>query len=139
LTIRKGAECSTSRRASPRRSPRSLKPEIELKDHQREGVRWLLNLWRLSPPSAGGCSPTIWASEDHPAADLHRLGDEEDQRRSVSRRRPGIAAGNWREEIGKFFKEGSLPLLTLYGPDLAGKRVPKDAIEKELVAAGVGL
>lgn len=45
---------------------------------------------------------------------------------------------NWREEIGKFFKEGSLPLLTLYGPDLAGKRVPKDAIEKELVAAGVG-
>ena len=29
-------------------------------------------------------------------------------------------------------------ILNLYGPDLAGKRVPKDAIDKELAAAGVG-
>lgn len=121
--------------------PRSLKPEIELKDHQREGVRWLLNLWRLSPADCRGglLADDMGLGKTIQLLTFMAAAIEED---------PGVAPflvvapvsllENWREEIGKFFKEGSLPLLTLYGPDLAGKRVPKDAIDKELAAAGVG-
>ena len=121
--------------------PRSLKPEIALKDHQREGVRWLLNLWRLSPED---CRGGVLADDMGLGKTIQLLtfiasAIEEDP--SVA---PFLVVApvslleNWREEIGKFFKEGSFPLLTLYGPDLAGKRVPKDAIDKELAAAGVG-
>ena len=121
--------------------PRSLKPEIELKDHQREGVRWLLNLWRLAPAE---CRGGLLADDMGLGKTIQLLtfiasAIEEDP--SVA---PFLVVApvslleNWKEEIGKFFKEGSLPLLTLYGPDLAGKRVPKDAIDKELAAAGVG-
>lgn len=121
--------------------PRSLKPEIELKDHQREGVRWLLNLWRLSPSDCRGglLADDMGLGKTIQLLTFMASAIEED---------PGVAPflvvapvsllENWKEEVGKFFKEGSLPLLTLYGPDLAGKRVPKEAIDKELAAAGVG-
>lgn len=121
--------------------PRSLKPEIELKDHQREGVRWLLNLWRLSPAE---CRGGLLADDMGLGKTIQLLTfiasaiEEDPNVAPFLVVAPVSLLENWREEIGKFFKEGSLPLLTLYGPDLAGKRVPKDAIEKELVAAGVG-
>ena len=44
---------------------------------------------------------------------------------------------NWKEEINKFFAPGAMRVLTLYGPTLAQKRVPKWALEEELRAGGV--
>jgi SNF2 family DNA or RNA helicase len=44
---------------------------------------------------------------------------------------------NWKEEIDKFFEPGTLPVLTLYGSALREKRLPRKAIEDELVHAGI--
>ena len=43
---------------------------------------------------------------------------------------------NWKEEIAKFFDPGAMRVLTLYGPSLAEKRVPKRALEEELLRGG---
>ena len=42
---------------------------------------------------------------------------------------------NWKQEIDKFFEPGTLPVLTLYGPTLREKRLPRAAIQEELLSA----
>lgn len=44
---------------------------------------------------------------------------------------------NWKEEIGKFFTHGALPILTLYGRDLADKRLPKADFDRTLLEHGI--
>ena len=44
---------------------------------------------------------------------------------------------NWKQEIDKFFEPGTLPVLTLYGPTLREKRLPRAAIQEELLRAGI--
>src|SRR3984885_6922861 len=44
---------------------------------------------------------------------------------------------NWKEEIDKFFIPEAFSVLTLYGPVLREKRLPRTAIQQELLHAGV--
>ena len=44
---------------------------------------------------------------------------------------------NWKEEIDKFFVPNSMPVLTLYGETLAGKRLPKQQLDHELAQQGI--
>lgn len=118
------------------RLPASLKAGIELKDHQFSGVAWLQHLWRLSPHECRGALLaddmglgktlqllTFIAAclEENPAAEPFLI---------VA---PVSLLENWREEMDKFFKPGTFPLLTLYGGDLAQLRAPKDGMDDELV------
>jgi len=120
--------------------PSSLKREIELKEYQKVGVAWLQHLWGKSPVDCRGAlladdmglgktiqllAFMVAAIEKNPKTDPFLV---------VA---PVSLLENWKEEIGKFFESGALPLLTLYGPDLAQKRLPRNALHEELAGAGV--
>lgn len=119
--------------------PRSLRDGIELKEHQLVGVAWLQHLWKMSPEACRGAlladdmglGKTIQlltfiagALEEKPGMDPFLI---------VA---PVSLLENWKEEIGKFFVDGTMKPLTLYGPALTEKRVSKSALAKELIAAG---
>jgi Holliday junction resolvase len=133
---RRGALAPTG---APPKLPASLRPEIALKEHQLSGVAWLQHLWSLSPTACRGAlladdmglGKTIQlltfiaaAIEEKPDIDPFLI---------VA---PVSLLENWKEEIAKFFAPGAMRVLTLYGPSLAEKRVPKRALEEELVRGG---
>lgn len=133
---RRGALAPTG---APPKLPAALRPEIALKDHQLSGVAWLQHLWSLSPTACRGAlladdmglGKTIQlltfiasAIEDTPDIDPFLI---------VA---PVSLLENWKEEIAKFFAAGAMRVLTLYGPDLAEKRVPKRSLDEELVQGG---
>ena len=124
---------------APPKLPASLLPEIVLKDHQLSGVAWLQHLWSLSPTA---CRGALLADDmglgktvqllTFIAAALEEKSDI-DPFLIVA---PVSLLENWKEEIDKFFSPGAMRVLTLYGPALAAKRVPKRALEEELVRGG---
>lgn len=133
---RRGALAPTG---APPTLPTALRPKIALKDHQLTGVAWLQHLWSLSPTACRGAlladdmglGKTIQlltfiasAIEEKPDIDPFLI---------VA---PVSLLENWKEEIAKFFVPGAMRVLTLYGPALADKRVPKRELDEELVRGG---
>ena len=124
---------------APPRLPASLLPEITLKEHQLSGVAWLQHLWSLSPVACRGAlladdmglGKTVQlltfiaaAIEEQPSIDPFLV---------VA---PVSLLENWKEEIAKFFTPGAMRVLTLYGPSLTEKRVPKRSLDEDLVQGG---
>jgi len=120
--------------------PKSMRPEIRLKEHQVVGIAWLQHLWGKSPTDCRGAlladdmglGKTLQllclmaaAIEENPDVDPFLV---------VA---PVSLLENWKEEIDKFFLPGAMPVLTLYGPDLAGKRLPRQALDDALASAGI--
>lgn len=120
--------------------PSSIKREIELKEHQKTGIAWLQHLWGKSPDD---CRGALLADDMGLGKTIQLLAFMA----SALEERPDIdpflvvapvsLLDNWREEIEKFFESGALPVLTLYGPDLARMRLPRDNLDEELAGAGV--
>lgn len=125
---------------TPASLPSSLRPEISLRAHQLAGVAWLQNLWGHSPKQCRGAlladdmglGKTIQlltfiarCLEDHPNLE------------PVLVVAPVALLENWREEIDKFFKPGTLPATLLFGETLAQLRVPQAAIDEQLRQNGL--
>lgn len=119
--------------------PSSLLGHIILKEHQLYGLAWLQHLWRHSPAACRGAL----------LADDMGLGKTIQLLTFIAaaiEREPGVdpflvvapvsLLENWKEEIAKFFAPGAMKVLTLYGPDLASKRVSKAALDESLIEAG---
>jgi hypothetical protein len=120
--------------------PLGLRRNASLLQHQRDGVAWLQHLWSRSPGACRGAlladdmglGKTLqvltfiaWCLEQDPAID------------PILVVAPVSLLENWKEEIDKFFAPGTLSLLTLYGPALREKRLPRTAIQEELLHAGI--
>lgn len=118
------------------RLPRALKHGIALKEHQMVGVAWLQHLWDLSPHECRGAlladdmglGKTLQllifiatCLEENPVSDPFLI---------VA---PVSLLENWREEMAKFFKPETFPLLTLYGSDLSQLRAPVNVMDAELL------
>ena len=101
------------------RLPSALKPDISLKDHQKDGVAWLQHLWSKSPAD---CRGAVLADDMglgktiQLLAFMARVLEEEPASDPFLIVAPVSLLENWKEEIGKFFAENTLPVLTLYGP-----------------------
>lgn len=123
----------------PAALPSAMLSHIELKGHQLDGVAWLQHLWRHSPTACRGAlladdmglGKTIQLLTFMAAAIERETGI--DPFLVVA---PVSLLENWKEEIAKFFAPGAMKVLTLYGPDLASKRVRKSALDEGLVEAG---
>ena len=120
--------------------PTSLKTNVRLLEHQLAGVAWLQHLWGRSPRACRGAllademglgktlqllTFIVWCLEHDPAVDPFLI---------VA---PVSLLENWKQEINKFFEPGTLPVLTLYGPTLREKRLPRATIQEELLRAGI--
>ena len=124
----------------PPRLPSSLLPTVSLKDHQLVGIGWLQHLWRMSPMA---CRGALLADDMGLGKTVQLLTfiaaaiEYEPNINPFLIVAPVSLLENWKEEISKFFAPGAMTVLTLYGPALAAKRVPKRELEQDLVNAGV--
>lgn len=120
--------------------PRALRSDIELKDHQKIGVGWLQNLWSKSPES---CRGALLADDMGLGKTIQLLAFMASVLESNPQADPFLVVApvslldNWKEEVGKFFEPNTFPLLTLYGPDLASKRLPRKSVEDDLAGEGI--
>ncbi len=123
----------------PAKLPSTLLSHIELKEHQLHGVAWLQHLWRHSPDA---CRGALLADDMGLGKTIQLLTFMA----AAIESEPGLAPflvvapvsllENWKEEIAKFFAPGAMNVLTLYGPELASKRVSKAALDESLIEAG---
>lgn len=122
------------------RLPSSLRTEILLKDHQRVGVAWLQHLWSRSPVD---CRGALLADDMGLGKTVQLLAFMATLVEELPDIDPFLVIApvslleNWKEEIDKFFKPGTFPVLTLYGNDLAQKRLPLKDVDQEVVRGGI--
>lgn len=120
--------------------PQALREEIELKAHQRVGVAWLQHLWEQSPQH---CRGTVLADDMGLGKTLQLLTFITTCFETDPSLPPALVVApvalleNWRNELDRFFKPGTLPLLMLYGATLKSMRVGKHDIDADLKAQGI--
>ncbi|RVT82462.1 DEAD/DEAH box helicase [Inhella crocodyli] len=120
--------------------PSTLRPEIQLKPHQLEGVAWLQHLWEASPDR---CRGALLADDMGLGKTLQLLTFIA----ACFEKNPTLAPAlvvapvalleNWRQELERFFLPGTLPLLMLYGDSLKALRAGKHDVDAELRHQGV--
>lgn len=124
----------------PPHIPNALKPVVQLMDHQKIGLSWLQHLWRLSPGYCRGC---VLADDMGLGKTIQLLSfiasclEIDEQIDPILVVAPVALLENWKEEIDKFFVPDSMPILTLYGETLAGKRLPKHQLDQALAQQGI--
>lgn len=125
--------------AGPATVPRSLRSGVELKDHQITGLAWLQKMWRHSPSACRGAlladdmglGKTIQLLAF--MASLIELEPTIDPCLVIA---PVSLLDNWKAEIERFFVEGTMDVLTLYGSSLASKRAAKSSFDEGLLESG---
>ncbi|EOW6512459.1 type I Zorya anti-phage system protein ZorD [Cronobacter malonaticus] len=120
--------------------PLSLKEHIRLKNHQREGLAWLQQLFIRSPEETAGClladdmglgktlqilSFLIWFIEKFP---------QEPPSLIVA---PVSLLDNWERELDNFFYTAGVPILKLYGDTIKALKYPKQVIPAHLQSQGI--
>lgn len=125
--------------AGPPSMPSSLRSEIELKDHQLSGLAWLQKMWRHSPSE---CRGALLADDMGLGKTIQLLAfmasliENEPTIDPFLVIAPVALLDNWKAEIEKFFVEGTMDVLMLYGPNLASKRAPKSSFDAALLESG---
>ncbi len=120
--------------------PRSLKATVKLLDHQRKGIAWLQQLWSISPDS---CRGIILADDMGLGKTLQILTfaatcfEDDPNLKPALMVAPVSLLENWNIEIKKFFEREAFTVLTLYGSELADKKLRRHEIEKELLKEGL--
>lgn len=120
--------------------PCSLRTNITLKPHQEVGIAWLQHLWSMSPQH---CRGTVLADDMGLGKTLQLLTFITSCFEQDPRLPPALVVApvalleNWRNELGRFFQPGTLPLLMLYGDTLKSLRVSKHELDEELKAQGI--
>ena len=123
------------------RLPATLNPAFPLKQHQLEGLRWLQHLFAHSPDA---CRGALLADDMGLGKTIQILAFIATCLEVDPRADPFLIVApvslldNWKEEVDKFFAPGALPILSLYGPTLAAKRLCPEAVEAEIGQAGIG-
>jgi SNF2 family DNA or RNA helicase len=117
-------------------SPDNLRSDIVLKEHQKEGVEWLLKKWRNLGDRSGG---VLLADDMGLGKTLQLLTFMVSIMERNLHANPFLVVApvalleNWKEEIEKFFKPNTFKLLTLYGDALAKKRASYESYDKDLL------
>ena len=119
--------------------PSSLRAGMGLKDHQKLGVAWLQHLISKSPQY---CRGAILADDMGLGKTLQLLTviaasiERSQNSGPILVVAPVSLLENWKEEVHKFFKPGTFPLLTLYGDSIGPLRARSHEIEQDLLERG---
>ena len=120
--------------------PQGLLPHVALKPHQEVGIAWLQHLWDASPDR---CRGTVLADDMGLGKTLQLLTFIAAAHEADPMLPPALVVApvalleNWRNELERFFRPGTLPLLLLYGDSIRALRVSKEELDSELKAQGV--
>ena len=120
--------------------PSTLKKNVELMPHQLEGVAWLQHLFKHSPQDCRGCvlADDMGLGKTLQLLTLLAWAFEQDQSLAPALIvAPVSLLENWQEEINIFFKDKALPIATVYGDYLRVHRLPRAAIDKQLIDKGL--
>ena len=116
--------------------PNALKSDVRLLDHQLNGVAWLQHLWKNSPDF---CRGVLLADDMGLGKTLQLLTfvagclEERPNIQPVLIVAPVSLLENWNAEIKKFFKPDFFKVQTLYGDQLALKKLKRHEIAEELI------
>jgi superfamily II DNA or RNA helicase len=120
--------------------PQALRPDIALLPHQLEGVARIQHLFGASPEH---CRGVVLADDMGLGKTLQlltvitRAFERDPDLPPALVVAPVSLLENWQEELGKFFRKDSVPLLTVYGDALKSIRVPRANIDVQLKAEGL--
>ncbi|MEW6324633.1 MAG: SNF2-related protein [Nitrospirota bacterium] len=120
--------------------PRALRPDVKLFSHQLRGIAVLQHLWKNTPDF---CRGVLLADDMGLGKTLQLLTfvasclEENPKLDPVLVVAPLSLLENWNAEVERFFKPKALMVETLYGDKLAGKKLRREEIQGELVAAGL--
>ena len=126
-------------RAEPR-LPRRLRPEVELKEHQLQGLAWMQHLLSLAPDR---CRGALLADDMELGKTIQLLCLIARAREDDPQLPPALVVAplslleNWREEADKFLEPDSLKILTAYGADLTNVRVDRASVDEQLRREGL--
>lgn len=119
--------------------PSAFRPGVALKDHQKVGVAWLQHLISKAPQY---CRGAILADDMGLGKTLQLLTMIAAMLEANSRLQPILVVApvslleNWKDEVNKFFKPGTIPFITLYGDSIGRLRAKTNEIEKDLIERG---
>ena len=120
--------------------PRALRPDVQLKEHQRAGIAWLQYLFSKAPDY---CRGVVLADDMGLGKTLQLLTliiaaiEEDHNLYPALVVAPVSLLENWKEEVDRFFNRGDVPLLTAYGAGLSSLRVARVNIEEQLKSEGL--
>lgn len=119
--------------------PTTLADGVTFLDHQRQGVAWLQRLFASSEYCRGalladdmGLGKTFQI-----LAFLAAAFERNPELPPALVVAPVTLLENWKEEVDKFFRPGTLPILTAYGDSLASLRIPRANIDLQLQQEGL--
>lgn len=127
-------------KATDPRLPTSLRGNVQLKPHQREGLAWMQHLLSLAP---NRCRGALLADDMGLGKTLQTLCLIARAREENPAMPPALVVAplslleNWREEAEKFLEPGALRILTAYGENLARLRVGRSGIDEQLRKEGL--
>ncbi|MDO9622866.1 MAG: type I Zorya anti-phage system protein ZorD [Pseudomonas sp.] len=120
--------------------PELLRPDVQLREHQMQGVAWMQHLFGLSPTHVAGClladdmglgktiqllTFLVWYLEKNP----------DDKPTLIVA--PVSLLDNWERELERFFYADAVPVLKLYGSALSSVKFKKEEIPDDLKARGI--
>ncbi|MBO3274105.1 type I Zorya anti-phage system protein ZorD [Pseudomonas schmalbachii] len=120
--------------------PELLRPEIQLREHQLQGVAWMQHLFGLSPVHVAGC---LLADDMGLGKTIQLLTfmvwylEQQTQGDPVLIVAPVSLLDNWERELQRFFYADALQVLKLYGSALSAVKFRKEEIPDELRAKGI--
>lgn len=118
--------------------PSHLKPSIQLKNHQQEGLRWLQYLASIGD----GCEGALLADDMGLGKTLQILSLLANHYEKQPESPPSLIVApvtlldNWEQEVAKFFTQFP-PVLRLHGNTLKQLKQPTEWIDQQLVNEGI--
>ncbi|MBF0311506.1 MAG: restriction endonuclease, partial [Magnetococcales bacterium] len=139
LDYEETANAFVGNKLPPPRLP-SMKPGIQLKEHQLQGLSWLQHRFDSGKERFRG----IMLADDmglgktvQILAFLASLLEKRAVQEPFLVVAPVALLDNWREEIDKFFPTGTFELSVLYGKELESKRLSQADIDEQLRGHGI--
>lgn len=120
--------------------PHSLKTDIQLKAYQLSGIAWLQHMYQNSPL---GCRGVILADDMGLGKTLQLLTliawifEQDPDSLPVLIVAPVSLLENWEQEVSKFFKPNTMPVLTAYGKTLDRLKLKRHEVDAQLLNNGL--
>lgn len=121
-------------------TPRMLRGDVQLREHQQKGIAWMQHLFKLSPQNVSGA---LLADDMGLGKTIQLLSfvtwylELKEAHQPVLIVAPVSLLDNWERELQRFFITDNLKILKLYGKELSDLKYKKHEIPDAIKSKGV--